>query len=596
MRNDPGPTDGRSWGLALGCAALGGLGLFAHARSFYPFFADDSFISLQYSRRLLDGAGLTFADGEWVEGYSNLLWVLLVAAGGALGMDLVDAARMFGFLGMFAAIAVLAVRFWDENGVSTAAIAGFLACSGSMAVWAIGGLEQGLLAGLLAVAFASSWSLLRPSPSALDIGVPGAALALVCITRPDGPLFAVALAGGLMWARRDRASLGIVGRLAVLPAVFVVLQLGFRLWYYGEILPNTANVKLGLGIGGGLQWMAGGALGHLALVVAAGLGLAAWTDDGARRRLQLVLPALVCWTIYVIAIGGDIFPARRHLVPLIVLLAFPVGEGFRWLAQRSRLSAWGGCLALVMAHGWMQDGDAENRRAVRERWEWDCASIGNLLSQSFGADEPLLAAGAAGCMPYFSGLNTIDLWGLNDRYLATHPLPGKKGRLGHHMGDLTYVLDREPDLLQFGGAGGDRSLKSAMGRQFALDPRFKKHYRPVTFQGRDPLRFQAHLWVRLDGLVGVQRTPGRIEVPAFLLGNRGHTVARLDRDGRLGIEVTPRRPAQLLGLQVPVPEQWQVEVQGTGGDVEARLGGDGVLGLRATSGAAFVHRVVLTRN
>jgi hypothetical protein len=68
-----------------------------HAARFLPFLTDDALISLRYARRLLDGAGLTWTDGERVEGYTNLLWVLGVAAVGALGIDLVDAARLLGF-------------------------------------------------------------------------------------------------------------------------------------------------------------------------------------------------------------------------------------------------------------------------------------------------------------------------------------------------------------------------------------------------------------------------------------------------------------------------------------------------------------------
>ncbi|MGB3965886.1 MAG: hypothetical protein WBO45_04080, partial [Planctomycetota bacterium] len=58
-----------------------------------PFFSDDAFISLRYAQRLLAGDGLTWTDGEAVEGYSNLLWVLATAGLGALGVDLVTAAR-----------------------------------------------------------------------------------------------------------------------------------------------------------------------------------------------------------------------------------------------------------------------------------------------------------------------------------------------------------------------------------------------------------------------------------------------------------------------------------------------------------------------
>src|SRR3990172_4480211 len=40
---------------------------------------DDSFISFRYAEHLIQGHGLVYNAGERVEGYSNLLWTLLVA-------------------------------------------------------------------------------------------------------------------------------------------------------------------------------------------------------------------------------------------------------------------------------------------------------------------------------------------------------------------------------------------------------------------------------------------------------------------------------------------------------------------------------------
>jgi hypothetical protein len=53
--------------------------LLLHAWYYYPFVADDSFISYRYIDRFLEGKGLTWNDDKPVEGYSNLLWVLLLA-------------------------------------------------------------------------------------------------------------------------------------------------------------------------------------------------------------------------------------------------------------------------------------------------------------------------------------------------------------------------------------------------------------------------------------------------------------------------------------------------------------------------------------
>ncbi|MBI1950880.1 MAG: hypothetical protein HYS34_05890 [Acidobacteria bacterium] len=67
--------------------------LAVQARRFLPFIVDDAFISLRYAERLVEGKGLTWTDGERVEGCTNLLWVLCAAALRALGVDLVLAVR-----------------------------------------------------------------------------------------------------------------------------------------------------------------------------------------------------------------------------------------------------------------------------------------------------------------------------------------------------------------------------------------------------------------------------------------------------------------------------------------------------------------------
>ena len=74
---------------------------------FRGFMSDDAFISLRYAERFLQGHGLTWNDGERVEGYTNLLWILGVSLFGRLGLDLITAARVLGFLGTAGPIAAV---------------------------------------------------------------------------------------------------------------------------------------------------------------------------------------------------------------------------------------------------------------------------------------------------------------------------------------------------------------------------------------------------------------------------------------------------------------------------------------------------------
>src|SRR5438552_142444 len=48
---------------------------------------DDAFISLRYARNLAKGHGIVFNAGERVEGYTNFLWVVILAAPFLLRVD-----------------------------------------------------------------------------------------------------------------------------------------------------------------------------------------------------------------------------------------------------------------------------------------------------------------------------------------------------------------------------------------------------------------------------------------------------------------------------------------------------------------------------
>src|SRR5438045_1442706 len=52
-----------------------------------PFVIDDAFISFRYAENLARGHGLVYNPGDYVEGYTNFLWVVIIAAVNALGGD-----------------------------------------------------------------------------------------------------------------------------------------------------------------------------------------------------------------------------------------------------------------------------------------------------------------------------------------------------------------------------------------------------------------------------------------------------------------------------------------------------------------------------
>jgi hypothetical protein len=83
----------------------------------YDYIADDSFIALRYARNLIQGEGLVFNPGERVEGFTSMLWTLLLSLCGVIGIDLLAAARILGVVAGLATI-ILTYRLFHALNAS----------------------------------------------------------------------------------------------------------------------------------------------------------------------------------------------------------------------------------------------------------------------------------------------------------------------------------------------------------------------------------------------------------------------------------------------------------------------------------------------
>lgn len=539
------------------------------------FLVDDSLISLRYADRLLHGQGLTWTDGPRVEGYSNLLWILLVSAGTALIGNPILTARLLGFGGLVALMAAVVYRYrpLGPTGVLAPAAALFLAATLlPLAVWTVGGMEVPLAAALLA------WNLVlllrvldQADPGPADVVWPGLVVGLLCLTRPDGPLFAAAGVLGLVIGRGVNAQLLRLAGVYLAPPVAMYLgQLAFRLAYYGQWVPNTALVKLGFSperFGAGLAYLER-ALGQvwpaLILAGAALLGLARRRSSLARAAL-LLIPAGM-WLAYVAAIGGDWMVGFRHLAPVMVILVLLTGEGLAELGRRGR---WAALVILIAFAGLtpyylqLQWGNAHNLGRINRAYTFTGQPAGLFLKTAFAARQPLVAVSSAGAVPFWSGLNSLDMLGLNDFYIPRHkPETFGRGGVGHELGNGKYVLSRRPDLVLFSTPPGNENPIYLSGRQMVADPDFKEHYRPFRFEAEVPVRRRGFGWLRQDGRLGPRRSETELIWPGYLLGDNPHTIWRLDDRG-LYAEVTEQCPVK--GVITLEPGQWRLTMVADGG-------------------------------
>ncbi len=304
----------------------------------YVFLCDDAFISFRYARNFAQGHGLVFNPGfERVEGYSNFLWVLILAAGQWLGIAPETAANpLLIFFGV--AIVALVTRFcWQHlpEGTSPYWIvlpAAFLAANRSYAMWCTSGLETKLFELCIVAAVLASITEMQAMSRGNTRGFPWSAAWLACaaLTRPDGVLYAACIVlARIIWQMRDKTLTMrplVIGAIAFL--VPVGGQIAFRRMYYDDWFPNTYYAK----VGGQSWWTMGGrylACFLLEYTVVLWIPLIAFGCVALRAVRRSHVPilfatAIVPHALYVAAIGGDHFEYRvlDTYLPFLFILMF----------------------------------------------------------------------------------------------------------------------------------------------------------------------------------------------------------------------------------------------------------------------------------
>jgi arabinofuranosyltransferase len=396
--------------------------------------SDDAYISYRYARNLASGQGLTFNPGERVEGYSNLLYVLLIAPAFRIARDSTIHPLAVALNGACAAAALVLfhrrLRARDGGGPAARAAVLFAAWP-ALWLWNASGMETALVL-LLQVAL---WAEVTRDDAHHRVRPLVVALVLLVLARADG--FVGAGIGVLFLAlRRDRARAG-----AIAVALSTAALAGWRLAYYGDPLPNTYYAK----VSGPLAGRVTDAMRQLAdLALDAGLlpyllVLAAAAVAAARARRPSFEPLFAAaWLAYWIYVGGDVFGERF----LLVLVPLGAAVLARWAAEGRRALAAAGLIAALAFQLAPLAADRRFRYAGPKYDRW--IELGRFLGRPEHRGRTI-AVDAAGKIPYYSRLPAIDMLGLTDAHIGHRP--AARFSVGHSKHDAEYVLARRPDLM-----------------------------------------------------------------------------------------------------------------------------------------------------
>lgn len=421
--------------------------------AYWPYTVDDAYITFRYSSNLATGAGPTFNAGEPpVEGYSSPLWMALLSIFALFGIDLTTAAKCVGVLCMVLTW-FIAARMACH--LRPGASAGFLSTGARMtailitsfdasAIHAVAGMETALAALLLVL---TAWFLIRFQQGHSAGCAWGAALSALAVglTRPEANAVVVAAIGACL-VSGDRTGRRRLLRAALLGYVLPgALFMAARTFYYGELLPLPFHLKVGQAsalAGAGEVWR---------FLVRLGPSLGICVLLGMLQPARALLPvvsmcaaqlAFFVWPAHIM--GFD----HRYLFPVFPLLVVLAVYGLETLRDRCaamrafpirvcQVASW--LLVAACAISWsrgMSDRLADRLRYARGLAQAHVALGHRLRASADGGRRPLLAIADAGAVPFYSGWQTLDTFGLNDRHIALS---------GRH--DVEYVLEQSPDVI-----------------------------------------------------------------------------------------------------------------------------------------------------
>lgn len=405
------------------------------------FATDDAYITFRYAQNFWKGNGIYFNKGQRVEGYSNFLYLVLMIPGIILCKGsmyfystLINTIILFWIMYIF--YKILLIRLPQDQ-----AFLGPLLIAVSPAIWA--NVSTGLESILVLAVFVYFFYKIKES-EATDKEVSFTAVATVSmLARIDGFLLPLIVSAYLILNKKKKS--GIF--LALYTISFMIIYGIIRIYYYDDIIANTYYAK----VSGNLSWRI--LLGVLyvyfqtihngifffsiftvAMIV---INVKKNEKPDLRIRFEFLFPVL--WIPYLIYVGGDIF-FERFLLPLLIIGIYSfisyISEKVRTIQRIA--------LFLAIAIGFSVF-IADKRFAYQEKTYDMWVNLGKFM-----IDVPkdfVLAIEAAGKVPFYSELKTIDMLGLNNKYIGKMKIKDKSFMIGHSKYDADYILSLKPHLI-----------------------------------------------------------------------------------------------------------------------------------------------------
>ncbi len=500
---------------------------------FFPkWTVDDAYIYYRYADNLARHGQLNWNIGQPpVEGYTGVVLPVLLSGFIKLGFSPINVSHVIGMASYWLGLAMLILILRRLKLGTTGQLVGaaFYVFTPILFTHVFSGLETMLFLGLLLTGVYLSLLMVQPGARWRADTLGSLTMLVLSLTRPEG----LALSGLLLTAiaivkfLRDKHDFfWFIARAFLLYALPLVWYFYWRWSYYGQLLPNTFYVKTSVGFSLAniidlarflIRYFAAPAMAAF-LLVSADVDLL-WKKLKNRELLPDRRPLFFVFGAYLVFIvlllaqfthsHLNMNYAYRFYLPLLpflwIVLASAIDGGAKTLSAnktnfplKHKLVTILALLFAIYQIAFFLAKLKEEVRFAREEQELLSAehiAIGNFLKTSVPASEWLIVYLDAGAIPYFSGLKTIDLGDLNDRYLARNK-PNQDER-------INYLYAHNPGAIVFTSVNKDSVEYGSEVEAIIKDRRFKnyvlaKKYLSPLPQSMDYKNYHEFLFLRKD--------------------------------------------------------------------------------------------------
>jgi arabinofuranosyltransferase len=429
---------------------------------------DDAYISFRYGKNMMNGYGLVYNPGEYMEGYTNFLWTMVTAP--FTKIKNVDISIFTLILGLLISlfniyfITVISRSFFEKESLSKYKFllllpVIFFVLDDSVAFWAIGGMEFPMYTMFVLGVVYNYFRINEDRGTEIKMSI---FLMLCTLTRPEGNMIAVITLFHFFVFRRsiNNYSRKFI-KVIVLYFLFVVVYYGFKYLYYDHFIPNTFYAKgvtdLSMNFWLGFKYLAL-CMGTRLYVFIFILFIPFKKAIRNFKQSYLLLFSGIYIT-YLFAVGGDWMIANRFFVPILPALFLLSTLGYINALDRFSILDIGKeefkkkiinistviiCALLFAITMSLLEYRELIIKDANYKYELQWSKFGHWLKKNV-SPKTVIAVGPAGKIPYYSELYTIDMWGLNNSHIAR--TSSKRLQAGHKKFDFEYVLSLDPEFI-----------------------------------------------------------------------------------------------------------------------------------------------------